>query len=134
VLQAAIFWLNLWVTFGHPPPVAPRLELTSVSPVVFARDADGNALGGARSPQVDAPVAALTGADNTGSGPIGMFCRLFGTTVPFDATRLAALYPSHGTFVFRSFLAALNEVHHGYLLVPDAVELVRAAASSQIGS
>ena len=94
VLDAAFYWLNRWVVTSRPPPTAPYLQTTQASPVVFALDSNGNALGGVRSPQVDAPIAALGGI---GSGPT--FCFLFGTTVPFSASQLASLYPSHWQFV-----------------------------------
>ncbi len=132
-LDAAVFWLNRWVTHHTPPPIAPRLEVTSSSPVVYARDANGNVLGGVRTPLVDAPVAALGGVGNSGSGPIGGFCGLFGTTVPFTASQLAALYPTHGEFVRQWDLATLRDLLHGYLVLPDAIELARAAASSTVG-
>ena len=95
VLDAAVHWLNKWVVTGTPPPRAPLLATTQASPVVFKRDANGNVMGGARSPQVDAPIAALTG--QTGGGP--GFCFLFGTTVPFSAAQLHTLYKNHGRFV-----------------------------------
>ena len=44
-LDAAVFWLNVWVTFGTPPPTAPRLAVVSTSPVVYGRDANGNVIG-----------------------------------------------------------------------------------------
>lgn len=134
VLDAAFFWLNQWVTRGIAPPIAEPLKTTSVSPVVFARDANGNVLGGVRSPQVDAPIAALGGVGNVGTGsPLGVSCPLFGTTVAFSASQLASLYRSHGQFVAQWSRAALHDVGHGFLLVPDAVELIKSAAASSIG-
>ena len=59
--------LNRWVTKDVVPPVAPRLETTGVSPVVFATDANGNVLGGIRTPAVDAPVATLSGGGQGGN-------------------------------------------------------------------
>ncbi len=52
VLDAAFDRLNRWVAKGVVPPAAPRLETTGVSPVVFATDANGNVLGGIRTPAV----------------------------------------------------------------------------------
>jgi hypothetical protein len=134
VLDAVVYWLNRWVATGEAPPTAPRIETTGVSPVVFAKDANGNVLGGVRTPHVDAPVAALGGVDNSGSGAIGQFCRLFGTTVPFSDQQLATLYPSHGRFVSRWVRSTRRSVRHGYLLPRDAVELDLAAATSEIGT
>ena len=95
VLDAAFYRLNRWVAHGIVPPAAPRLQITGVSPVVFATDANGNALGGIRTPAVDAPVATLSGRATGGSS----FCFLFGSTVPLTPSRMEALYPSHAPFV-----------------------------------
>jgi hypothetical protein len=59
VLDAAMYWINQWVTNGTLPPTGQQLQVSSLSPVVFAKDANGNTLGGVRSPQVDVPVAAF---------------------------------------------------------------------------
>jgi hypothetical protein len=67
------------------------LQVSSVSPVVFAKDANGNTLEGVWSPQVDVPVAAFGGIGNTPA-----FCVLFGTTAPFSQADLASLYENHG--------------------------------------
>ena len=128
VLDAAVYWLNKWVVNGTPPPRAPYLATTHVSPVVFKDDASGNSIRGARSPQVDAPIAALGG---TGNSPA--FCSLFGTTVPFSTTQLARLYKNHRQFVSAWALAIHRERVEGYLRPADAVELLHSAAVSNIG-
>jgi len=133
VLDAAFYWLNQWVVNGTLPPVGPLMQTTHVSPVVFARDANGNVIGGVRSPQVDAPVAALGGVGNNGTGPVGKFCFLFGTTKPFSATKLASLYKTHAQFVAKWDAAAQKAVKGGFLRPLDAVELDNAAAASHIG-
>ena len=89
-LDAAVYWLNRWVVAGKPPPRAPSLATTHVSPVVYKLDANGNAIGGVRTPQVDAPIAALGSQGNSGG-----FCFLFGSTVPYSAAHLASLYKTH---------------------------------------
>lgn len=128
VLDAAVHWLNRWVVNGTPPPRAPLLALTQRSPVVFHLDANGNVLGGARSPQVNAPVAALGGVGNSPA-----FCALFGTTAPFTTNHLKTLYKTHRQFVSRWDKATAKDVKAGYLLPADAVELNESAARSQIG-
>lgn len=128
VLDAAVSSLNRWVVNGRPPPQPPYLGTTQSSPVVFAHDAYGNVLGGVRSPQVDAPVATLSGIGNSPA-----FCSLFGTTVPFSSSQLATLYPSHTAFVFRWTLATVFDAFHGYLVPQDAVELINSALASHIG-
>ncbi len=136
VLDAAVFWLNVWVKDGTPPPIAPRLQVESVLPFVYATDANGNTLGGIRTPQVDAPVATLSGIGNSGaigSPPPSAFCSIFGVTIPFTPAQLTALYPNHGQFVSQWGQAAHDEVKAGFLVQPDAVELLKAAAKSHIG-
>lgn len=137
VLDAAVFWLNVWVKDGTPPPIAPLLQVASFSPVVYVIDANGNTLGGVRSPQVDAPVATLSGIGNSaaiGSPPLSAFCSIFGLTIPFTPAQLTALYKSHGQFVSQWGQAAHDKVKAGFLVQPDAVELLKAAAKSHIGN
>jgi hypothetical protein len=129
VLDAALSRLNRWVAKGIVPPVAPRLQTTSESPFVLAADANGNTLGGIRTPAVDAPVAALTGKTTGGSG----FCFLFGSTVPLTADQLAALYPTHAKFVAAWTRATTSALKAGFLVPADAKELIAAAAHSDVG-
>jgi hypothetical protein len=133
VMNAALYRLNRWVVRGTPPPVAPRLQTTGVSPVAFATDAFGNTLGGIRTPQVEAPIATLTGTGNGGQGQFGQFCGAFGTTVPFTESQLDALYKNHKQFAKRWRRAARRAVKAGFLLRPDARNLKRAARLSDIG-
>jgi hypothetical protein len=127
ILQAAWHHLDTWVRTGVAPPIGPPLQVASTSPVVLVRDANGNAVGGVRSPQVDAPVARLDGL-NTGDG----FCRLFGSTTPLTSTQLHALYPTHDDFVAKWLTSVSANVAAGFLLPADAPELINAAASSTI--
>jgi hypothetical protein len=129
VLDAAFYQLNRWVTKKILPPVAPRLQTTSSGPVVFAVDANGNALGGIRTPAVDAPVATLSGRPPGGNS----FCFLFGTTTPFTAAHIAALYPNHRAFVTAWTRATNSARTKGFLTTADAKELVTAAVRSDIG-
>jgi hypothetical protein len=139
VINAAVHWVNTWVKWGIAPPIAPQLRATTapgVSPVVFESDAHGNTLGGIRTPLVDAPVAKLTGFGNgpaPGGPPTSVFCSIFGQTVPFTDAQLDALYPSHGAFLARYFWTTLRAVGSGYVLLPDAINLMRAAAQTDIG-
>jgi hypothetical protein len=132
VLDAAIYSLNQWVVKGTPPPHGQLLKVAKKSPVVYARNANGNVLGGVRSPQVDAPIAKLGGVGNGGTGPVGKFCGLFGTTVPFKASRIHTLYPSHSAFVTRWDQAAQKAFKGGFLRKRDVIELQNAAVSSKI--
>ena len=95
--------------------------------MVLARDAQGNALGGVRSPQVDAPIATID-AVNTGAG----FCFLFGSTTPFTPAQLATLYPTHQDFVTKWAASLFVNTLNGFLLPEDVGELYSAAAAAPI--
>lgn len=120
VLNAALFHLERWVRDGTPPPRAPRLAASGNE---LVRDEHGNAKGGIRTPPLDVPLATLSGERNEG----GTFCRLFGTTTPFDAKTIAALYPSHDAYVKAFDKATGATVAAGFLLPVEAKHL-RAAA------
>jgi hypothetical protein len=131
VIQAAFHHLVEWVENGTPPPTAPRLELTSSIPPKIARDADGNGLGGIRTGPVEAPIAALSGESEPGGT---QFCGLFGSTKPFDAAKLEALYPTHDAYVSQFTAANDQAVEDGYLLAVDAEALNAEARASAVGA
>lgn len=130
VLDAAQFWLNRWVRTGEAPPHAARLRVNTAStPPSFVLDANGNVEGGVRTPAVDVPVATLSGLGQSGTS----FCFLFGTTTPFSAAKLAALYPSHARFVLRWIRDTIARTRDGFIRPADAVELIAAALASNVG-
>jgi hypothetical protein len=148
-LRAALSSLETWARTGHAPPQSQRLEVNS-SKTGFVTDAQGNALGGIRTAQVQAPVAKLSGIGQPGgitanapgqatsspqtvTTPAGVLCSFFGTTVPFSAQQLSALYPTHEDFVKMWDAATAAEVREGYLLAPDAYTLDKVAAVSHVG-
>jgi hypothetical protein len=130
-LRAAVVALNNWVITGTPPPQSPRLDVAG--PSKYVTNGLGEAEGGIRTPQVTAPIAVVNGTGDT-SNAGGGFCKLFGTTIPFSAAKLAQLYPSHADFVKKWDQAVAADVSEGYLLPADAKVLDKAAAQSSIGS
>ena len=126
-LDAAVYWLNRWIVTRTPPPSAPVLATTQASPVMYKLDKEGNVIGGVRTPQVDAPIAALGSEGNTGG-----FCVLFGSTVPYNAAHLASLYKNHGQFVAAWSRAVKRDRGAGYLLRADATELLQSAVASDV--
>jgi hypothetical protein len=129
VLDAAIAALNRWVRRGTPPPRGPRLEVTAGPPPVIVRDAHGNALGGIRTPEMDVPIATLSGGGQSGS----LICLLLGTTVPFDAATLASLYPGHGAYVGKFARATRRAQRAGFIRRHDAKLMAASAAASNVG-
>jgi Alpha/beta hydrolase domain len=128
-LRAAVVALNNWVISGRPPPQSPRLDLRGSTLVT---DQNGEGVGGIRTPQVEAPIALVSGVGATG-GAGSVFCALFGRTVPFSQSKLSALYPTHAAFVHTWDRAVDIDVASGYLLPADARVLKRVAAASTIG-
>lgn len=139
VTKAALRALVRWVRDGVAPPQSPPLAIgdpAADDPIV--RDRFGNARGGIRLPQLEAPTATLDGRRNAmqedgDTGGIRNFCFLFGRTVPFDRETLAALYPDHDAFVSRFNGAVDRLVREGYLLEAEAESARRAALESPIG-
>lgn len=129
-LRAAVVALNRWVTSGTPPPQSPRLQVAS--PTAFVINQDGEAVGGIRTPQVQAPIAVVNGTGDTSSAG-GGFCGLFGSTTPFSAAKLAQLYPTHSVFVTKWNHAVAADVTAGYLLQADATVLDSVARQSTVG-
>ena len=127
VAMAALSHLEAWVRAGRAPPRAPRLEVTTESDVARLKlDAQGNALGGIRSPWVDAPTARYSGLGNSG-GPLGF---LAGSTEPYDAETLKRLYPGGRAEYLRRFEAALaRAVKAGFILPADVADIRTLAAA-----
>jgi hypothetical protein len=133
VVDAAEYALNRWVTIGIPPARAPRLQVNAAG-TGYVTDANGNVEGGIRTPAVQVPVATLSSLDNTGPAPVAAFvCSLVGTTTPFSAARLAALYPTHAQFVAEWTAATESDILAGFIRPADAAQLIAAASASGVG-
>lgn len=129
VAKAALHSLDEWVRTGEAPPGAPRLDVTDgVSPAI-ARDADGIATGGIRTPPVDVPVDALSGEPGPSGG---VMCMLMGSTVPLGAERLAELYSSRDDYDQRYKAAADDAIAAGFVLEEDRDALLGYADASRI--
>ncbi|MFC3079960.1 alpha/beta hydrolase domain-containing protein [Phenylobacterium terrae] len=120
--DAALHHLNRWVNGGAAPPSQPLIDFTSDGKVV--RDRHGIATGGARLPQADAPVAmnSSTPVTDDFSG------RLRGSSKPFDAATLEALYGDEAGYLARFRQAASAAVAAGVLLPRDVEPAVEEAA------
>jgi hypothetical protein len=140
VLSASMSHLDDWVRDGTAPPKAPRIKTAriktariktggTVDAPRIVRDDHGNAVGGIRTPLVDVPLATLTGDKNPG----GTFCSLFGTTTPFDATTLAALYPTRADYVRKFDASADATLKAGFWLKPESENFKAAAKQLNVG-
>jgi hypothetical protein len=125
VLRAAFVALHDWVADGTPPPTGLPIETRGGD---IVRDADGNAVGGIRTPAVDVPVSALTGITPAES----IFCLLFGASEPLSAARLADLYVDHEDYVAQVTASADAAVEAGFLLPEDRDAYVAAAETAAV--
>ena len=131
-LRAGLRALETWVRTGEAPPTSPRLDVdTATGKAVMVRDADGNALGGVRLPQVVVPVAALTGEPGPSGGTI---CMLLGTTVPFTAARLAELYPSADAYRQAYEQATDAAIAAGFALPADRQQILDDADPAAVAA
>ena len=126
-VNAAISALDGWLRTGVAPTPADRFVFDDTAALI--RDWVGNALGGIRSPYVDAPIAALSGEGQTGS----LFCSLYGTTKLFDSATLASLYPDHETYVKAVRGSVDAAVEKGFLMEPYGQLIKTWAKNSNIG-
>jgi hypothetical protein len=122
VLDAAINHVQRWMTDGTPPPSQPPIELTAGDPVAVVRDADGNAIGGVRVPEMDVPLARHIAAmqEAGAAGLMGQWSPL-----AFDVVR--DRYPDASAYLAAHDAAARAAVDAGVLLPHDADEGRRRA-------
>jgi hypothetical protein len=129
VLRSALNSLDNWIRTGEAPDSRPLLDINNGA---FALDAKGNVTGGIRTPQVDVPVATLSGLGQTGSA----FCGLFGTTVtPPPAAFTSWAVPNGRPAFDTSWIASLDDaVAKGNILEADAVHLRTVVKNAKLPS
>ena len=131
VLNAGYHHLANWIRNGSAPPSADPIVMTSITPPVIARDANGLAYGGIRQADVEAPTATNRG-DQVGMTP---GCSgLYGMHIPFSDSQIDALYPTHPGYVRAVTTAVQKNVHQGHVLKDDGEEIVRRALASPVGT
>ncbi len=129
VAKSALHALTTWLTTGEAPPIAARIAVTPGATPQIRRNSDGIALGGIRTPPVDVPVAALSGA--AGPNP-STICLLLGSTKPLSSARLAQLYPSRAEYLRRFTADADAAIKSGFVLPEDRAALLAFAEPSRI--
>ncbi len=125
-LQAAIRHLAAWVVDGTPPPSSPRIEVEGLdggpdAELTIVRDDLGIAVGGIRTPPVDAPIRVLSGDP---SGEEEGFCFLFGQTLPLEPELLVERYGDLAGYEAELRASADAAVEAGWLIREDADDMI----------
>ncbi len=130
-----------WITDGAEPPAgvtitdAPAGEIDAVYGKItgIARDANLNALGGIRLPEVALGRAQFKVAAKPAPGLpfklIGAYFDLKCVPLPDGSVR----FPTHGGYVSAFRDVSRDLVRNGYLLQADATALDTAAAQGEVG-
>jgi hypothetical protein len=129
VQSALLDRLGQWISYGTEPPASRSMDLLFPGGVAeIALDANGNAIGGVRPPQIEVPLGTYL-PNNSGPG----FCFLFGGFDPFDDDTMNSLYRNHGRYVNQMTRAIKHSEKEGFLLREDAATQRRKAAASDVG-
>lgn len=153
VSRALLLRLNDWVATNAEPPASRLMPLEPAGPEVALkapthlpaaviqvprRDADGNAMGGVRLPDMVAPLGTHGGLNQ----PTSRACMLIGAYTAFAPTRaqrestgdsrlsLAERYRNRDDYVNRIRAATRDLIQDGFLLPEDAAVIVQEAASN----
>ena len=95
---------------AHQPRLAREGE-----PPELPRDEHGNATGGIRLPDLEAPLGT-----HVGQSPRDGFVQLMGTSTPFPPEKVRALYPDQAAWFARYRAATEHLVETGVFLPDDA--------------
>jgi hypothetical protein len=156
VSRATLLHLDNWVARGTEPPAnrLMPLEESKNDPMVLRapahlpkavievpkRDADGNAIGGVRLPDMQAPL----GANAQQNPPLSFQCSLAAAYVAFPRTQIDAdaahdthrpvleRYKTRNDYVNQIRMAARDLTRDGFLLPEDAAIIIQSAAENPI--
>jgi hypothetical protein len=129
VAKAALHALKVWLATGKQPVVAPRIDVAAGAKPQVQRDSDAIALGGIRTPPVDVPVTALSGAPGPNPSTI---CLLLGSSKPLSAERLAQLYSSRAEYLAKFTADTERTIKAGFALPQDRKALLGFADPSAL--
>jgi hypothetical protein len=126
--RAALHALHRWLDGNGPPPHQPRLAKEG-QPPALPRDQHGNAIGGIRWPDIEAPLGTYVG-----ECPPGGFVQLFGASSPFSAAKIRSLYPTHQAWLDKYERATRLLVEAQVVLPDDAEAMIARASTSGLAS
>jgi hypothetical protein len=154
VSRATLLKLDAWIAVNAEPPASRLMPLEPAGnepPALRApahlpnaviqvprHDADGNAIGGVRLPDLAVPLGTHGGQNR----PPSRNCMLIGSYTAFAATQtareaagdsrlsIAERYRNRDDYVNRIRIAALELIQAGFLLPEDAAVITQAAAAN----
>lgn len=159
--DAALAGMQKWIKRGVAPPSGNPIATAPFSGIV-ERDQYGNALGGIRLPDIQAPAETYSAINfsqpsQEGLSPSQLFstlqnifstlmtgvitdpalreeglCLLEGYYTPFSQARLRSLYPTHDAYVSAFTAAAASDKAAGFLTPADYRTAVAAAKKAPI--
>jgi hypothetical protein len=159
--DAALAALQKWITTGAQPAHGNEIATTPIFNIV-ERDQYGNALGGIRLPDIQAPTETYsainfsqpsqqslnptellstlesifttleTGAITNTTLRDEGLCLLEGFYTPFSTATLQRLYPTHADYVAKFKAAAAADLSEGFLTQADYNSSVAAAEASSV--
>ena len=119
--NAGLRALTKWIRAGEPPASIEQIRMRDNRPDSTERDEYGNAQGGIRVPELEAPVASYRGERNSIEDPAW----LSGKTVPFSDAKIAELYPTGRAAAWNLAVDRLRALE---LVLPEDEATVRARA------
>ena len=127
--RTALRALRTWVTEGKAPPIAPRMQRTRMG---FVQDDEyGNAMGGLRMPDLDAPLAQYGMYSNLPSSQLSTWsfyaCMAGGSRNPLPLEVVLKLYPTDQAYFDAYKKAADKLLGQGFLLPEDHAQLLTYA-------
>jgi hypothetical protein len=120
--RGAIHTMQRWLD-GEVPRQQPRLVPSGDVPT-FDRDEHGNAVGGIRLPDLEAPLGTHIG-QSASEGLLNMF----GSSTPFSPEKVRTLYPSRDVW-FDRYKTALDQLVDTEVFLPDDAADVLARVSA----
>ena len=127
VLDAGIGHLHTWMHTGTPPPTHPLIAVAPGRPPTVERDADGNAIGGVRVPELAAPTGVAV-AEMLEAGAAG----LMGRWQPWAESTLRTRYPTRAAYLEAFAAATAEAVAAGVLRPSDAHDGITRAAERAV--
>jgi hypothetical protein len=128
IWRSGFHYLHTWLEKGTPPPSGPPIEGKVVNGPAWEPqlDGDGNALGGIRLPEIEAPLGIYTGCDfswlepaASESSPYAIIFAYGGRFDPFSDEELAKRYPTTAAYRDAFAAAAQSTFDKGFILEED---------------